>query len=370
MIKLKKIADNKFVAQHELTGEPIALVRKHGSGGHVEWHAEWHPHVKDMHPELEDLLHTLTTSKTSDEAKYSIGASFQDLSKPMPIRTEVEHRVPTDKDGEFKDHVHFIDNETGKKIISATTPNAKGWAQGKMGWLKGQVSAIHQGTKEGLDIAAKSANIVRDRYNPKEMALGHMARLAQEHLKTLSGEGPRFIGHRELESSSKHHTYKTSIENPAAAVSEYIKSAIPGHENMTNLTPAHNITMLQDGTKATHIIQHTPGTITHTTINHSDSAYGSKPLDRVYEDWAGLDRNPSHADRIANDRLSNIYKKTLTQPMSDYIDTIDKRGVYGNQYDKVKDILRKQNDDSPENKSSLERAKKFIKKAKFDRANT
>jgi hypothetical protein len=359
MIKLKKTGDN-YIAQHEVTGEPIATVRKMGKNN---WVSNWHPHVLDMHPHAKDLLNYIPDAETSDSAKNQIESSFEGLSHKQPLRSELER----DYDPVNKHAIHFIDNETGKKIFSIHTPNPTEYARHNK-YTPGTVYAVHQGTQEGLNIAKKAISARSSYHSNNSFDMRTMQRLAKEHLKTVSGDGPRFIGHEGQEGKSTHHTYKTTIENPAAAISEFIKTAIPNHANMENLTPAGNITLLRskDGSD-THIIHHSPGLITHTHTHNSP--YGTvSPLNKVYEEWAGLDRNPSDEVKAANARLSDIYKKKLSQPMSDYINDMDKNSP--NDFTKIKEILHKQNDGSEENKSSLERAKKFIKKTNFNRANT
>lgn len=360
MIKLKK-TDNGYIAQHEVTGEPIATVRKTSDG----WSSTWHPHVLDMHPHSSDLLNMIPDSKTSDAAKSIIDDKFGSLSHKQSLRTEIEPNY----DPVNKHAIHFIDNETGKKIFSVHTPNISSFAR-NADYSHGTVYAVHQGTQEGLNIAKKAINARSTYHSNNSFDMRTMKKLAKEHLKTVSSGGPRFIGHEGQEGKSTHHTYKTSIENPAAAISEFIKTAIPNHTNMENLTPAGNITLLRskDGSD-THVIHHSPGLITHTHTHNSP--HGSvSPLNKVYEEWAGLDRNPSDAVKASNAKLSDIYKKKLSQPMSDYINDIGKGGGYSNQFDKIKEILHKQNDDSEENKSSLARAKKFIKNTRWDKANT
>jgi hypothetical protein len=370
MIKLKKIDKYGYVAHHEVTGEPIAKVKK----GHDEWSAYWHPHAMDMHPaETADILNSIKSAKTADGIATNIHVAVNALKDTSNIGAEIEHNFEhTSKTGEkLKSHViHFIDKDTNKKIFTVAPYSIPNFLAQSEYSKNAPLVHLHQGTDAGLEIAEKSIHLKRDRYSSVSSTntnLDNYKRLAAAHLKTLSGDGPRFVGHKVIGAESHHQSYSTKIENPRAAIDEYIKTAIPDHEKLTSLHPAPNVSLLksEDG-KVSHIINHTPGLISHTKVKLNSS---ESPLSQVYEEWAGLDRNPSQSTKDSNAKLAAIWKKTAEQPISDYINSIDSRSGT-NQYSKIKEILHKQNDGTPEAQSGLDLAKKLIKNKNFNRSNT
>lgn len=284
MLKSKKIADNIYLHSDAETGEPVAISKRESYD--KIYHTKWHPHIIQMHPEANEILNRPEFATDVSTSAYRANSALE------KIQSGKKHEFDVQKDPEsitaktqYGDEVkhnlyHVIDRETGNKILTLRH-NAQ-LASSKIGTgSREDFLTFHQqhiGTPENLEIAKKKVGKMGQYDQPN---LRQWVDAASHLKKTVATGGPRFVGHTaDLTGKSKKKTYKTSIQDPTAALNAYAEVAIPSRDKLTKtvITPSMH---LYHGEDEHHIVKYNNGKVTH--IDSKQTGYSETPNNQIFE---------------------------------------------------------------------------------------
>ena len=286
MAKNKKIADNLYKISDEVTGEPLAISRKLGSGKNAEFQTKLHPHVHSMYPEASHILSKINKSNSIEGAASRAEQMVDKLASGHKHEFDivrdpemVEHKGEYDSEPQKYHQYHIQDRETGDKILTLrhkakSSPTSDSSIGTGDRYDQFAVRDARGASKENLDIAIKSANT-------SSSGIKSWVKVAKHLKKIKESGGPRFIGQQLNTSTGNKKIYKTSIQDPKEAIDAYIDSgAIPGHEKLERSIITPSMQLLHSD-EDHHMIKFKDGEIHHTSSN--TSKYNKAALNHVIE---------------------------------------------------------------------------------------